>query len=64
LTADYYRQIKLRAPDPSLVEIIAPVTESLPDDAVVAKIHGDIWSQGPIFCGFPDYCARIKAEKA
>lgn len=53
ISHDYFYQIKLRAPDVSLVEIVQPSYENLKDTDVVAKIFGDIWVNGPLFHEYP-----------
>jgi hypothetical protein len=51
---NYFCQLKKREPDPLKVEIVLPASRDLPDDAVIAKIHGDIWKKGPLFHRYPD----------
>ncbi|NLE02957.1 MAG: hypothetical protein GX640_24065 [Fibrobacter sp.] len=54
ISDDYFSQIKKRAPDPAMVELIHSSNEKLPDNAILTKIYGDIWKDGPLFREYPD----------
>lgn len=51
---DFFKLLVSRVEDKSLVEIVQPANLTLPNDAILLKIYGDIWKNGPLFKQYPD----------